>query len=71
MHQGGQGDAILTFGTPYQLLGNPCAQHGAPALLAKPVCGMLGPSEREENPYLTAKLGARKREAGVCPPVQG
>ena len=22
------------------------------------------------NPYLTAKLGARKREAGVCPPVR-
>jgi hypothetical protein len=24
---------------------------------------------REENPYLTAKLGARKIEAGVCPPM--
>jgi len=22
------------------------------------------------NQYLTAKLGARKREAGVCPPVK-
>ena len=23
-------------------LANPCTQHGAPALLAKPVCGMMG-----------------------------
>ena len=37
MHQGGQGDADQAFGTPYQVRGNPCAQHGAPAFLAKPV----------------------------------
>jgi transposase len=34
---GGQGDAVLTFGTPYQVWRNPRAQHGTPALLAKPV----------------------------------
>jgi hypothetical protein len=28
-----------------------------------------GTFQREENPYLTAKLGAGKREAGICPPV--
>ena len=26
-------------------------------------------SARRMIPYLTAKLGARKREAGVCPPM--
>ena len=38
---------------------NPRTQHGAPALLAKPVCGMMGLRPRRMNPYLTAKLGAR------------
>jgi len=49
MHQGGQGDAVLGFGTLYQVRENPCAQHGAPALLAKPVCGMMGPSKEKRT----------------------
>jgi len=41
------------------LTANPRTQHGTPALLAKPVCGMMGLPITGVIPYLTAKLGAR------------
>ncbi len=28
--------AVVSFGTPYQVRGNPCAQHGAPASWPNP-----------------------------------
>jgi len=42
---GGQGDAACPIGSSSEQ--NPCTQHGAPALLAKPASSMMGPSLEE------------------------
>ena len=60
MHQVGRETPLLRIGAH---LSKPGAHHGAPALLAKPAWGVMGPSVRSE-PESVAILGARERRLG-------
>ncbi len=45
---GGQGDAAVPFGSSFEQT-RPSEKDGASALLAKPVCGMMGSSIGSES----------------------
>ncbi len=61
---GGENNCIrVGRDTPVTFLGGHCSQPvlptWCPALLAQPELGMIGALDKELNPNLTAKLGAR------------